>query len=295
MARKLRVHYKGALYHVICRGNNREEVFKGDYDKLEYLDLIEKYKERYDFRLYAYCIMDNHVHMLIEVRDVPLSRIMQGIQQSYTQRYNIRYNRVGHVFQQRYKGILCHKNEYLLQLIRYIHNNPVKAGLKEGINYKWSSHKYYVNFIKHSKLVDSEEILKMLHKNKKEAVKTYLDIFDIQEELEVKNYRKDYTKDIKFEDIEKKEISLEKLINIFERKIGEKITEVGKSKRKEEQKLKDAFIFLVKEHTDYKNIEIAKIMNISQSSISRTLAKIREIDAGTRGLIEEVKNEISQA
>lgn len=92
--------------------------------------------ERYDFKLYAYCIMDNHVHMLIEVKDVPLSLIMQGIQQSYTQRYNIKYMRGGHVFQQRYKGILCDKEGYLLQLIIYIHNNPVKAGFESQINYK---------------------------------------------------------------------------------------------------------------------------------------------------------------
>ena len=88
MARKPRVHYEGALYHVITRGNNKEKIFGEENEKEEYLRIIKKYKDRYGFKLYAYCIMDNHAHLLIEVGNIPLSKIMQGIQQVYTQRYN---------------------------------------------------------------------------------------------------------------------------------------------------------------------------------------------------------------
>jgi REP element-mobilizing transposase RayT len=83
MARKPRIEYPGGLYHVMCRGNNGEYVLKED--KSDYIRFIEKYKERYSFKLYAYCIMDNHVHLLIETGAIPLSKIMQGIQQSFTQ------------------------------------------------------------------------------------------------------------------------------------------------------------------------------------------------------------------
>ena len=295
MARKRRLHYKGALYHVICRGNNREVVFKEDQDKFEYLNLIKKYKERHDFKLYAYCIMDNHVHMLIEVKDVPLSRIMQGIQQSYTQRYNIRHNRVGHVFEQRYKGILCDKEGYLFQLIRYIHYNPVKAGLEQGIHYKWSSHSHYLDYRSSRALIDSEEILKILNENKQDAVQIYLDIFNIKEELELKGYEKEYAKEIESNDLEKKRISLDRLIDIFEKKTGKDISELGKSKRRKEQKFKNTFILLAKEYGDCKNIEIAKAMRISQSSVSRTLAKMKGIEENTRELIEDLEIAISQA
>lgn len=97
MARKPRVHYQGALYHVMVRGNNGENVLSEEVHKNKYLEIIASYKEKIDFMLYAYCIMDNHAHLLIEVRDVPLSEIMQRIQQVYTQWFNHKYNRTGHV------------------------------------------------------------------------------------------------------------------------------------------------------------------------------------------------------
>lgn len=88
MPRKPRVEFPGALYHVMCRGNNGESIFSRESDKSLYFALVKKYKKRFDFRLYAYCIMDNHAHLLVETGEVPLSKIMQGIQQSYTQSFN---------------------------------------------------------------------------------------------------------------------------------------------------------------------------------------------------------------
>jgi REP element-mobilizing transposase RayT len=117
----------------------------------KYLKIIKRYKDKYNFILYAYCIMDNHAHLLVEVKDIPISKIMQGIQQIYTQRYNIRKNRTGHVFEQRYKAILCNKDEYLIELMRYIHQNPLKAGFKEAIRYRWSSYNEYMGVKKSSR------------------------------------------------------------------------------------------------------------------------------------------------
>lgn len=127
MARKPRIEYEGAFYHVITRGNQRQRVFKGDDDFQKYISLLAFYKERYKYSLYAYALMSNHVHLLIETRQIPLSKILQGINQSYTMYFNRRYKTVGHLFQGRYKAILCDKDAYLLSLIKYIHLNPVKA------------------------------------------------------------------------------------------------------------------------------------------------------------------------
>ncbi len=121
MARKSRIHYKGAFYHVIVRGNNKHYVFQADEMKKIHLKKIKKYIEKYDCKLYAYVIMDNHAHLLIEVSDIPLSKPMQLIQQTFTQHYNKINKRTGHVFEQRYKAVLCDKDEYLLTLIKYIH------------------------------------------------------------------------------------------------------------------------------------------------------------------------------
>ena len=152
MTRRQRIHYPGALYHVIVRGNNREKVFSEEIQKEKYLKILKKYKQKQKFMVFAYCILDNHAHILIEVSDTPLSKIMQSVQQTFTQWVNRKYQRTGHVFQQRYNAFLCNKHNYLLQLIKYIHNNPVKAGIQEGVNYKWSSHLNYLGL--KSEIVD---------------------------------------------------------------------------------------------------------------------------------------------
>jgi REP element-mobilizing transposase RayT len=107
MARKPRVEFDGALYHVIVRGNHRRDIFRDTTDQVTYLERIEHCRERYYFRVYAYVLMSNHVHLLIETGVVGLSKIMRGIQFSYTQRYNRRHRMVGHLFRGRDKAILC--------------------------------------------------------------------------------------------------------------------------------------------------------------------------------------------
>jgi len=131
MARPLRVELEGGLYHVIVRGNERRNVFRDDADRRRYLARLVFYVEKLSFRLVAYCLMDNHVHLAIERGKVPLSRIMAGLQSSYTQYFNRRHDRSGHLFQGRYKAFLVEKDRYALALVRYIHENPVKARVVE--------------------------------------------------------------------------------------------------------------------------------------------------------------------
>lgn len=141
MPRKPRVQQPGMIHHIIVRGNNKESIFKEDNDKIRYLQLLERYKKRHLFKLLAYCIMDNHVHLLIKQNEVSLSKTMQGIQQSYTQFYNKKYDCIGHVFHQRFKSIPVADDAYLITLIAYIHKNPKVAGIVNNLNeYRWSSH-----------------------------------------------------------------------------------------------------------------------------------------------------------
>ncbi len=145
MARKPRVEFAGAFYHVMVRGNQRRNIFRDDQDRLAYLERVEHYRKRCGFRLYAYVLISNHVHLLLETQSVGLSKIMQGIQFSYTQRYNRRHHTVGHLFQGRYRAILCDRDAYLLELVRYIHLNP--ARLRKPVDpwkYRWSSHRAYL-------------------------------------------------------------------------------------------------------------------------------------------------------
>ena len=145
MARKPRIEFGGAFYHVICRGNQRQVIFRSEADRKYYLERLEQYRQRYGFKVYAYVLMTNHVHLLIETGPVPLSRIMQGLQLRYTGYFNKRYNKVGHLFQGRYKAILCDRDSYLLELVRYLHLNPerMQSPLDAG-KYRWSSHGAYL-------------------------------------------------------------------------------------------------------------------------------------------------------
>jgi len=144
MSRPQRLEFSGAVYHVIARGNEQREVFRDDSDRKIYLRRLAHYRDRFRFRLYAYCLMTNHVHLAVETGPVPLSRIVLALHGSYAQKFNQRHQRVGHLFQGRYKALLVQKTSYLLALVRYIHENPVKAGIvREPRLYRWSSDRFY--------------------------------------------------------------------------------------------------------------------------------------------------------
>jgi len=173
IVRKPRIHFPGAFYHVIARGNRREKIFRDEKDYQLYLNFLSEYEDRYDFSLYAYTLMPNHVHLLIEVGEVPLSRIMQNLQFRYTRNFNIKYKNYGHLFQGRYKAILCEKDSYLLELSAYIHLNAVRAGLVEDpINYRWCSYRSYLREEKDN-LVERDFILAQFSNKKKVAIKEY--------------------------------------------------------------------------------------------------------------------------
>lgn len=144
MARKPRIHYPGAFYHVILRGNARQDIFFDEKDRYRFYLLIQEGTERYRHRIHAFCLMTNHIHLLVQVADVPLSRIMQNLSFRYTRWANWRQGKSGHLFQGRYKAILIDADEYLLELVRYLHLNPVRAAMaKDPIDYPWSSHRAY--------------------------------------------------------------------------------------------------------------------------------------------------------
>ncbi len=131
-----------ACYHIITRGNQKQLIFQDQKDYMEYLDRLRKYKKEYDFLLYGYCLMPNHIHLLGEIKVTQdLSHFMSSLQRSYTAYFNKRYGKVGHLWQGRYKTKVITKDRYLLDCINYIEFNPVKANLVNNIReYKWSSY-----------------------------------------------------------------------------------------------------------------------------------------------------------
>lgn len=129
----------------MCRGNQGQQIFKDDRDRQRYLDLLQESQERFGYRLYAYVLMGNHVHQLVEIGEAPLSKVMQNMLFRYTRYWNGRYRKIGHLFHGCYKAILCEKESYLLELIRYLYLNPVRSQIvKDPGQYSWSSHKAYL-------------------------------------------------------------------------------------------------------------------------------------------------------
>ncbi|MCH8056115.1 MAG: transposase, partial [Deltaproteobacteria bacterium] len=145
MARPLRIEYPGATYHVTSRGNERKAIFRGDLDRRKFLELLSSSVEQFILQLHAYVFMDNHYHLLVETPEGGLSRAVRYLNGVYTQYFNRRHRRVGHLFQGRYKAILIDKDSYLAELSRYIHLNPwrVRSGVKDPLRYRWSSLRAY--------------------------------------------------------------------------------------------------------------------------------------------------------
>lgn len=141
MTRALRIQYEGAVYHVTSRGNDGQKTFNCNDDRESFLSISRTVRNRYHWIVHAYCLMDNHYHLLIETKRANLSESMRQLNGIYTQEFNRRHERRGHLFQGRYKAMICDKDEYFLNLARYIVQNPVRAGIVNDLTrYRWSSY-----------------------------------------------------------------------------------------------------------------------------------------------------------
>lgn len=179
MGRKPRLEYPGGVYHIIQRGNNREYIFGNDHDKRFIIDLIKEYRDKFKFDLYGYVIMSNHYHLILKLSDVPLQDIMHRINNKYSRNFNKTYNRTGHVFENRYKGILVIDDKYLLSLLRYVHQNPVLARMCKWVSdYPWSSDRLYRLNNKSNGIVNIDFILDIFTKDRVDAIKSYIDFMD---------------------------------------------------------------------------------------------------------------------
>ncbi|MGH7791996.1 MAG: helix-turn-helix domain-containing protein [Thermodesulfobacteriota bacterium] len=146
MARPLRIQYPGAWYHVMNRGASHQKIFLNDDDKNSFLNLLGEASKMWSIQVHAFCLLDNHYHLLIHTPKENLSRSMRHVNGIYTQRYNRKYGKDGPIFRGRFKGILIDANSYLLEVVRYIDLNPVKANiLNTPEEYHWGSHHYYLN------------------------------------------------------------------------------------------------------------------------------------------------------
>lgn len=166
MPRIARDYNKLKVYHTIIRGIDKQDIFYSEKDRVKFIEIIKVSKEKYNYELYAYCLMDNHVHLVIYDKNEEISKIMQSIQVRYVMYFNRKYDRIGHLFQNRFFSKKVEDRQYLKNLCRYIHQNPLKAGIAKTEEYKWSSYKSYIRF---NKLIDTRLLLLTFSDDEKEA------------------------------------------------------------------------------------------------------------------------------
>ena len=173
MARPLRLELEGAFYHITARGNERKNIYTGQADYLKFLEYLRETKKKFGILIHGYVLMTNHYHLLIETPEANLSRAMHHINGSYTNYINIKKKRCGHLFQGRYKSILVDRDSYLMQLSRYVHLNPVRAGLvQRPADYHYSSYQVFTS-AKSDDIVTDDMILGMMDEDKKKARTKY--------------------------------------------------------------------------------------------------------------------------
>ena len=174
MARQLRIEFPGAVYHITSRGNARGNIFEQIADKRLFISILTQVIERNNWLCHAYCLMDNHYHLLIETIDANLSVGMRQLNGVYTQSFNRIHKRVGHLFQGRYKSIHVEQETYLLELCRYIVLNPIRAGMvKSADQYTWSSYKATAGMVEQPPFLTAAWILRHFGKQRRMAQKKY--------------------------------------------------------------------------------------------------------------------------
>ena len=189
MTRPLRIEYPDAWYHVMNRARKGQEAFATVEDCNSFIDIIKDAAEIFNMKIAAYCLMANHYHLLVQTPDANLSRCMRHINGIYTQRYNARNGCDGTLFRGRYKSIVVDADSYLLELVRYIHRNPLRAGIVAKLDdYEWSSHKGYVSKAKKWEWLHKDYILGMFSKDKRSQIISYKRFISSEESAELIHY-----------------------------------------------------------------------------------------------------------
>jgi len=174
MARPMRIEYDGAVYHVTSRGNERKTIYRDDEDRIAFLEILDAVNRRFNWFCHAYCLMKNHYHLVIETPDGNLSSGMRQLNGVYTQHFNRRHHRAGHLFQGRYKAILIEKESYLPEVCRYVVLNPVRVGaVARPGDWKWSSYRGTTCAAKQHKCCTTDWILGQFGTKRQEAEKRY--------------------------------------------------------------------------------------------------------------------------
>ncbi|WP_053955450.1 transposase [Inediibacterium massiliense] len=274
MPRAARIKNEEGIYHIMCRSISEVNLFLEDQDKIKYFQLIQKYKEKFRFKVYAYCLMDNHGHLIIDCNGVDISKIMHSINFCYAQYFNRKYNRHGHLFQDRFKSKLIKDEKYLITLSAYIHNNP-----KDLSDYKYQVERYqfsslndYIKETNSFEILDTSFLIQLLNLNNKKNKRAYI-------EFVKKCESEDDPIDVEFESVEnvyKSERKIlsrhytgEQVIEIVAKYLDIEENRVHVKYKRQYVKLRAISCFLMSCYCNMKQKNICELIgNISQTRVS---------------------------
>lgn len=246
------------IYHIILRGINSQEIFFDNMDREKFIKEIKITKEKYKYKIYAYVLMTNHVHMLIQDENDLVSKIIQSLATRYALYFNKKYERIGHVFYNRFHSKRVENERYLLNVHKYIHKNPEKDGICRMDRYKWSS---YQEYIKKGNLVDIDFILSILNEDKEKAIKIWKEYHQI-------GVQKEYLENNEFEI--KRRLTDDEAIDAIKQKLQiDNIFEIQKYNTKYKEKI-------IKEIALIEGItrqQLARIIGVSRRTLQRIISE----------------------
>lgn len=264
MPRRARLISESGIYHIMVRGNEKKHIFIDDEDRARLLGIISDKAQLEDVQILSYCLMSNHIHVLIMHKNAQISRFMKRVEVTYAYYFNKKYGRMGHLFQDRYKSETIDTNEYLLAAVRYIHKNPVKAGIvrSEG-DYEWSSYNAYTREIREQTDINTDFVLGIFAKERKKAIKLFKEFSGLEGDEEFI--------DVGFGD-EKANREI-KGVMASRKAVDEILTSRGLKlehlKLKPNSEARNEIIALLKRKSDLSIRQIAELLDINRGIIQR--------------------------
>jgi putative transposase len=310
MARPLRIEYPDAFYHVMNRGSSRHDIFLEDKGRQSFLDLLADITRLWKIEIYAYCLMDNHYHLLLSTPTAGLSRAMRHLDGIYTQKFNRVHHRDGPLFRGRYKAILIDAEEYFLSVVRYIHQNPLAAGVVPDIDrYRWSSHWGYINKKQCPNWLNTGSVMSRFG-----GLREYRTFMQsaIEEEIE-EFYKGPYQKPVlgskafigrvkeklgeraRVEEEKPQSrqvfgVELEEIVGATAREYGKRVDELKQRKRGEENEARMVAIYLSRQLGGHRHNEIGKLLGLEKtSSVSSAYLRMKARVAEERQLVRRVR------
>ena len=258
MPRQPRRKSYSEVYHCMLRGINKQDIFFEDKDYLEFQNIIRKTKKKFLYQLYSYVLMPNHIHLEIKDKNQKVSQIIHSIATSYANYFNKKYERKGHVFENRFQSKNVENSFYILNLVRYIHQNPQKAGISLMEKYKWSSYPEYFEIADKDKIVDTEEVFNMFLVKTEESRKEFLEfnrkVFKFQESVELLEYEI------------KSRLTDEEVVYFIREELGiYNIQEIQKCEKKD----RDKIIRKIKKFKGVSHQQIGRVLGINIRIIQR--------------------------